>query len=266
MMNAKQLRMVILIAASIVIVLGLSLYYMYGIQPIKKSITAKKEELKTNQKILETLQVQTHTNQQSEEDLVELQKKIPVEAFTDLLIMELRIREQDTSSVITNYSFATTPTTTTELYQVIGDPEAEAAQGGSAPASSAPAANTEQEQAAGESQAEPSAGGDGSQPSQAAALPALEVIKLGVNLEVEAPSYVKFNSFLKSIEAMERIIKVDSISFDDTKNKYSLSFTTFFVPAFQGIEEQLPPGIFPAPSGKKVPIRSAIPVSNPSEP
>ncbi|SMG56599.1 hypothetical protein [Paenibacillus aquistagni] len=268
MMNAKQLRLIALIAASIVIISGLALYYVYGIQPIKQTIAQEKDKIKLNQKMLETLQAQTQLSKQSEADLVELQKKVPVESFSDLLIMELRKREQDTSSVITNYSFTSTLSNTEELLQAVpiakGDANTAGAGAGRAAAPAAAEAPTDGTKDDGAEGAASTA--EAGEQAPAAVPLSLDVYKLSVNLEVESPSYVKFNSFLKSVEAMERVVKVDSITFDDSKNTYSLSITVFYAPQFYGIEEQLPPGTFPAPSGKKVPVRSINPVNVPTEP
>jgi hypothetical protein len=248
-MNVKQVRILTLAVSSILILSGLLLFYFNRIQPTQSQVKTLKSKIATDKKVLEKLQSQTYEQQQSNTDLLELQRKVPVEAFVDQMILDLRKDEQQSKSKIRNMGLSYTKTSLNELSQVIGIPNLQ-----SPNATVSQPVNT-----ATSNEGTPTVPADTSaNPAPSSENPAvqLEVYKIGITLSVE--------SFVLGVQQLDRVIQIDSISFTDTANTYNLTVSAFYAPQFQGFEERLPWASFPAPSGKTVPIQVTNPVTEPA--
>ncbi len=88
--------------------------------------------------------------------------------------------------------------------------------------------------------------------------------KLSVTLSVESPSYAELERFIKELEELPRITKVESLSFSgiaegDTSNvlTYSVVASTYYYPELTDLQNQLPDYEAPAPSKKTNPLYEA---------
>ncbi|OPA80253.1 hypothetical protein BVG16_05815 [Paenibacillus selenitireducens] len=256
-MNAKQVRILTLAVSCILILSGLLLFYFNRIQPTQSQVKTLKSKIATDKKVLEKLQSQAHEQQQSKADLLELQRKVPVEAFVDQMILDLRKDEQQSKSKIRNMGLSYTNTSLNELSQVIGIPNLQSPNATVSQPVNTAASNEGTSTVPADTSANPA-------PSSENPAVQLEVYKIGLTLSVESPTYNDFKTFVLGIQQLDRVIQIDAISFTDTANTYNLTVSAFYAPQFQGFEERLPRASFPAPSGKTVPIQVTNPVTEPA--
>jgi type IV pilus assembly protein PilO len=89
--------------------------------------------------------------------------------------------------------------------------------------------------------------------------------KLTVSLSVESPSYEDLEKFIDTLESLNRIVVVESISYsggqeitsldqEDEPLSYSLTISAFYMPSLTDLAAELPKIDAPAPAGKDNPL------------
>lgn len=232
-MSTKQIRIIILSLASVVVVVGLLLYFFKAVYPAGKEVAELRLKLSNETKMLEALQKQVGLKQQNPIDTLELQRKVPIEPFIDALILDMRQVEKETKTTFENIGISYSETTLADLPVL-----AEAA--------------TELDSDNNEESLE--------EETPAADAAPIQVNTLTMGLVVNAPDYKSLKEMIVSLEQLDRIVKVDSLSVTEAADTYTLTITVYYAPQFAGLTEQLPKAKFPPPSGKLVPFSTAKPI------
>lgn len=194
---------------------------------IESSIATVKNEIST---------LSTSTEVDTKELMINtanLQKKLPVAILADQFVLLLEKAEVASGSRITNMDFNK-------------DENTEAA-----------ASNTAEQNLVQTQQNEVGA------TTSTSTLPA-GVKRLTVTLTVEAPSYLELEAFVKELEELPRITKLDSLSFSGLKEgatpgvlTYNVVTSTYYYPDLTDLKNQLPDYEVPAPSKKTNPLYEA---------
>lgn len=96
--------------------------------------------------------------------------------------------------------------------------------------------------------------------------------KLTVNLSVASPSYRDLMSFLQTLEALNRRVVIENVSFsggseltsiqqEKQEFTYSLTLSAFYMPELGDLEGQLPELKAPSPSNKRNPFATSADVN-----
>ncbi|MFD3259834.1 hypothetical protein ACE3MQ_14590 [Paenibacillus lentus] len=222
-MNAKQVRVTILIAVAILVISTLLLLYFNFANPLKKEVETLSEKIVADTKILETVREKIAEQPKlDKEEALKLQTEVPLEPFVDKLIVDIRSIVQETQNAVENISVNYSQVTMDELINTTGTEIA--------------ATNTDEVQE----------GGVG----------ALEVYKVTLNMNLESLTYDHLRQFILGIEGLERVINIDSISFSVDNRYYQVSLSIFYAPQFEAIEDRLPKANFPQPVKKSNPTAS----------
>ncbi|WP_223702927.1 pilus assembly protein PilO [Sutcliffiella deserti] len=238
-MNIELERKHYVIFASVVTVLvvGIVLFYYLSYAPQQAKIDQKRQEINIEEQLIQVLDQQLASESANLVNTMELQRKIPVTAYIEQLILELEKAEVLSNSQIINMTFGDadfTPSTTLDEYiesnTTLTDEEME---------------EQEQEQ-------------------QDAYLP--EGLKrVTVNLSVQSNDYEDLTLFLESLESLTRVIQIESVAFTGqpeltsvTQNfdplNYSVQLSAFYHPELTDLIEDLPPISVPEPSNKTNPF------------
>jgi type IV pilus assembly protein PilO len=217
----------------IMVALGFLLY----IQPARTTIAQKQLELSNQQKLLEVIESRNiESSGELAESSVNLQKQIPVEPMIDQFIIDLEMAETVSNSQIITIGFS---------------------EGGTNEQS---AATPEQSTDTGD-QAQ-TIGVD------LQMVPKPEGIKeVTLDLSIQSKSYYDLEKFIETIERLERIVKVNSISFsgpaevssvgtgeDQTQMSFAVNLSIFYYPTLQDLVEELPEVETESPANKTNPL------------
>lgn len=85
------------------------------------------------------------------------------------------------------------------------------------------------------------------------------VEQIGYFIEASAENYGQMDAFLKKIAEMDRLIDIELVQFsNDTEEqlKFSVSFTTYYVPKLSTLSEEIPEETYQAPAGRTSPFES----------
>jgi type IV pilus assembly protein PilO len=220
--------------------------YFIFIQPLKTNVQQKETELETQQKLLEVFETrEIETPVELAQSSVNLQKHIPVKPLLEQFIIDLEMAETVSNSQILSVSFSdegtgeteTTPTTDTTT-QATGDTDT----------------GTTNE-------------------SQTIQKP--EGIKeITIDLMIESESYYDLEKFIETLEKLDRIVEINSVSFsgpaeissvgtgtDQTKTSFSLSLSIFYFPKLQDLVEELPEIETEPPANKSNPLSNFSDIS-----
>lgn len=243
-------EIMILVASFLVMALFILGGYFLYLQPKKEDISNKETQLKSEKQLLAALQSKVAgTSTPSAESVAVLQKKVPVKQQLEQLILDLEKAEVISGSFISNMSFAEADV----VAEVQEDP---AAQQQTTQQSTEQTQQTEANKTTEEEQKKP-------------AIPLPEGIKkLTVTLSVESPSYYELIKFIETLESLNRLLVVESVSFSGGNEltsleaeleplAYSLTFSAFYMPTLEDLQNQLPELDTPAPSNKTNPFSSA---------
>lgn len=262
-MNLHFNKKSIIATAGVILIGGLFAgeYYLY-LQPLKNEVKTIKTQLDTEEKLYETMaqRLADSTNQVVEQTSA-LQKRLPVQPFLEQFILDLEKAEVISNSLITNMSFSDGDLNLDEAAQQNLTVEEQL----NADATTNYEINGKEvfsgeEANQGETQTE----------TQPVAPSVPEGMKrITINLSVKSDNYFDMLSFLKVIENLERITKIDSLSFSggeevksvDAKVEgltYSLVLSTFYYPKLEELKEQLPAFETPPPSNKDNPLPSGM--------
>jgi type IV pilus assembly protein PilO len=237
----------LILFSGVFLILALTAFgYFIFIQPLKTNVQQKETELETQQKLLEVFETrEIETPVELAQSSVNLQKHIPVKPLLEQFIIDLEMAETVSNSQILSVSFSdegtgeteTTPTTDTTT-QVTDDTET----------------GTTNE-------------------SQIIQKP--EGIKeITIDLTIESGSYYDLERFIDTLEKLDRIVEINSVSFsgppevssvgtvtDQTKTSFSLSMSIFYFPKLQDLVEELPEIESEPPANKSYPLSNFSDIS-----
>jgi type IV pilus assembly protein PilO len=228
---------------TLLIVLFLVYAQFFKLSPLKLDLANKQQSLESEQKLLEIdSQKKAEDTKKTTEDTRELQKKLPVKPLQEQLILDLEKAENLSKSKINSMGFSKDADVNTTADQAT----AENANGQQATTNQT---DTNQATAA----------------QQTASAQIAGLKKLTVSLSVESPSYEDLERFIDTLESLNRIVVVESISYsggqeitsldqEDEPLSYSLTISAFYMPSLTDLAAELPKIDAPAPAGKDNPL------------
>lgn len=262
---SKKESMILVGTIALAVLLILGSYFLY-LKPKKAEIGMKETQLKSEEQLLSAIQSQLSANTTpTVESIAELQKKVPVKQQLEQLILDLEKAEVVSGSFISNMAFSegeiAAPIEENPPEQNETTDQGNGESTGEQP-SKAQAESNNQEQTT--NQADASTNPAAEQP--ATPLPA-GIKKLTVTLSVKSPTYYELIKFIDTLESLNRLVMVESLSFSGGKEltsleqeqeelSYSLSFSAFYMPALEDLKDQLPELNTPAPGNKTNPFSS----------
>lgn len=227
-MNAKQMRAIVLAVVAVLIISILLVLYFNIARPLKKEVEALSEKIEADTKILETIREKIAEQPKLEkEEALKLQAEVPLEPFVDQLILDLRSIEQASQNTIDNIAVAYSQIALSELAGANH-------MAGIAEAAATTSSDSAQEDDAG----------------------TLQVHKINLVMKVESPTYEHLRQFVLGIERLERVIKIESLTFASGQSSYQITLSAFYAPQFEDIEDRLPKANFPQPVKKNNPTAS----------
>jgi type IV pilus assembly protein PilO len=234
-------HMIILISLLLLsILLYFSAQFLY-ISPMKDSLALKESQLKTEQQLNKTLETRLSTASSSDfNSTMELQKTLPVDPMTEQLVLDLEKAEVVSNSYITAMEFSQDGQIGDReqfLNNELGTTESDNAVQGTEKIS------------------------EDSQPIQ---MPN-GVSKTSVIVTVESESYFELEKFIATLEELQRIVMVESISFsgpeeirslsdDDKKIIMNLTINAFYLSGFDDLKDDNPKIETPVPANKRNPF------------
>lgn len=253
MLSRRNLNLFFLVFA---IIFGGALVYSYiGIyRPLINAVVKTQSSVTTITKEISSIKT-TQTTDTTEllTNTAQLQKKLPVAELADQFVLQLEKVEVASGSRIISIAFNKedqTDTTNSTAEQNI--------------------AAAEQAHQKAQTAMDLTKDNNSTQTTQTT-IPA-GVKKLTVTMSVESPSYVELETFIKELEELPRITKVESLAFtgvaeDTTSNvlTYSVVASTYYYPELTDLRNQLPVYQAPDPSNKKNPLyqaREVVPQTN----
>jgi type IV pilus assembly protein PilO len=227
---SKQQVLILLLLLVLFVAVFAGLYF-YLLYPRYQQVEQLTDTVISEKKILAAIKADAAKQRDGlPESIVALQKKIPVKPLTEQLLLDLEKAEVVSDSTIASMSFS------------------------------------EGENAAAENNA---SSNGASTPSSSSALPD-GLKKVTVQLTVQSPSYYQLERFLQTLENLDRIVSIESLSFAgnpeltsvDTKVNpltYSLTVSAFYYPKLADLQKLLPQLDVPPPSEKDNPLTEVIP-------
>lgn len=214
--------------------------YFILIQPLRTTIQNKQIELTNQQKLVEVIENRDiESSGELVESSVKLQKQVPVEPMLEQFIIDLEMAETVSNSQILSINFSD-----------------EGAPGLEAPITEQPPAQS----------AQPTDGTQSTETTPMIARP--EGIKeITLDLSIESESYYELEKFIDTLEKLDRIVEVNSLSFsgppeissvgtgtNQTKTSFQLSLSIFYYPKLQDLVEELPELETESPANKSNPL------------
>ena len=228
---------------TLLVVLFLVYAQFFKLSPLKSDLTNKQQSLESEQKLLEIVsQKKAEDTKKTTVDTRELQKKLPVKPLQEQLILDLEKAENLSKSKISSMSFSKDADVNTTADQATAENEN---------GQQATTNQTDTNQAT------------ASQQTASAQIGGLK--KLTVSLSVESPGYEDLEKFIDTLESLNRIVVVESISYsggqeitsldqEDEPLSYSLTISAFYMPSLTDLAAELPKIDAPAPAGKDNPL------------
>lgn len=222
------------------ILLYFGAHFLY-ITPMKDSLALKESQLKTEQQLNKTLETRLSTASSSDfNSTMELQKTLPVDPMTEQLVLDLEKAEVVSNSYITAMEFSKDGQ--------IGEREQ----------------SSNEELGTTESDNEVQGTETVSEDSQTIQMPD-GVSKTSVIVTVESASYFELEKFIATLEELQRIVMVESISFsgpeeirslsdDDKKIIMNLTINAFYLSGFDDLKGDNPKIETPVPANKRNPF------------
>jgi type IV pilus assembly protein PilO len=223
------------------ILLYFGAHFLY-ISPMKDSLALKESQLKSEQLLSKTLETRLSTASSSDfNSTVELQKTLPVDPMTEQLVLDLEKAEVLSNSYITAIEFS-------KDGQVIDREQPLSNEQGTTDSDNA-------------MQGTETVSGVDSQPIQ---MPD-GVSKTSVMVTVESASYFELEKFIETLEELQRIVMVESISFsgpeeiltlsdEESKITMELTLNAFYLSGFDDLKSDNPKIQTPEPSNKRNPF------------
>jgi type IV pilus assembly protein PilO len=226
---------IILFSGLLLLLAFIALGYLTFIQPLQTTIHQKEMELVSQQQLLEVIESRDiESSGELLESSVKLQRHIPVEPMLEQFILDLEMAETVSNSHILSISFA------------------DEGEGGEVPPTEQPAQNTDTTQT----------------PETSQMLSKPEGIKaITIGLSIESDSYYDLEKFIDTLEKLDRIVEVKSLSFsgppevsslgentNQTKTSFQLSIAIYYFPKLQDLVEDLPEIQTESPGNKSNPL------------
>jgi type IV pilus assembly protein PilO len=227
---SKQQVLILLLLLVLFVAVFAGLYF-YLLYPRYQQIEQLTDTVISEKKLLASIKADAAKQRDGlPESIVALQKKIPVKPLTEQLLLDLEKAEVVSDSTITSMNFS------------------------------------EGENAAAENNA---SSNGASTPSSSSALPD-GLKKVTVQLTVQSPSYYQLERFLQTLENLDRIVSIESLSFAGNPEltsvgtkvnplTYSLTVSAFYYPKLADLQKLLPQLDVPPPSEKDNPLTEVIP-------
>jgi type IV pilus assembly protein PilO len=238
----KKHTMILVMLALLAILLYIGAYFLY-ISPLKDSLALKESQLQSEQQLSETLETRLSTASASDfNSTVEMQKMLPVDPMTEQLVLDLEKAEVVSNSYITSMEFNNDGAALSEAQPANGEQPA--------------AADT----TSGENQGTETVAADENQIKMPDG-----IAKNSVTVTVESASYFDLEKFIATLEKLQRVVMVDSISFAGPEEINSLSdeekmivmtltINTFYLSGFDDLKESNPKIEAPEPANKRNPF------------
>jgi type IV pilus assembly protein PilO len=225
----------ILVSGLFFILVFFTFGYLIFIQPLRMTIQQKESELNNQQKLLELIESrEIESSGELVESSVKLQRQIPVEPKLDQFIIDLEMAETVSNSQILSISFAD---------EGAGGPETQI------------------------EQPDPSANTTESTETPQQILKPEGIKEITLTLSIESESYFDLEKFIDTLEKLDRIVEVNSVSFsgppevssvgtgtEQTKTSFQLSLSIFYFPKLQDLVEELPKIETESPANKSNPL------------
>lgn len=255
-------RTIIAIVCVVLIVALIAGEYFLFLKPLKNEVKTVKTQLETEEKLYEAMaqRVAYSTNEVVEQTST-LQKKLPVQPFLEQFLLDLEKAEVISNSLITNMSFSDGDLSIDEATQQNLTVEEQINAG----------ADVNYEANGKEVFSGNEAGQSENQTENQPATPSIPegMKRITVNLSVKSDNYFDMLAFLKVLENLERITKIDSLSLsggEEIKSvednveglTYSLVLSTFYYPKLEELKDQLPSFETPPPSNKENPLATGM--------
>lgn len=252
-------------AAALVLVLLIVYTQFFYLAPLKTDLKTKQQTLQSEQKLLDIATQKKQSTTKTVEDTRELQKEIPIKPMEEQLILDLEKAETLSTSKISSMSFSKGADVNTAAIQANGQ-NANGQQNTTATQNGTNQTATNQTQANQGSSNQTATNKQTPANQQAQATPTTTGLKkLTVGLSVESPNYEKFETFIQTLESLQRIVVVESITYSGGQEitsltqtslplTYSLTVSAFYMPALEDLASQLPKIDAPAPAGKENPL------------
>jgi type IV pilus assembly protein PilO len=248
-------RDTIILVVGVLLLVVLIFYAQFGsLSPLKTDLAGKQQTLQNEQNLL---QIASQKNQAdlniTTEDTRELQKKLPVKPLEDQFILDLEKAELVSNSQIKSMGFSKDADVTTASTD-------QNAQNANSQQSTTNQQTTNTQQTSNSTNQ-----ATATQNGSATATQASGLKKLTATLTVESPNYADFEKFIQTLESLQRIVVVESISYsggaevtsltEETKPlDFSITVSTFYMPTLTDLASQLPKIDVPAPAGKTNPL------------
>jgi type IV pilus assembly protein PilO len=259
---SKRNKLIFGVAALLLVLLIFYAQFFY-LASIKNDLQTKQQTLQTEQNLLDISAQKKQTTTNSVEDTRELQKKIPAKPMEEQLILDLEKAENVSNSQIKSMSFSVGADVSTGNNQANGqntNGQQNTATNQNGTTSQGTTSKTQTNQST------------ANQQYPAAATTGLK--KLTVGLSVESPNYEKFETFIQTLESLQRIVVVESITYSGGQEitslaqnsqplDYSLTISAFYMPNLADLQAQLPKIDAPAPAGKENPLSQFSNITNP---
>jgi type IV pilus assembly protein PilO len=232
---SKNEKKIMLFVVVIVILLMTLVYFNY-VSPLRADVQAKEQRLSANKQLYATILEQKSQLQDSiEEDTELLQKRLPVQPLIDHFILELEKAELLSNSLVSQMSFSGTSGGGEQTMEEIIE---------------------ERSQPIGENN-----GTESSQPVELQPL-STPVSKIPVSLSVQSPTYYDLEKFLDTLENLDRIVTVESVSFSGQPEggsaaenfNYQVSLSLYYLPALADLQSELPKLETGEPANKSNPL------------
>lgn len=233
-----KIILISLLLLSILLYFGVRFLY---ITPLKDSLSLKESQLKMEQQLSKALETRLSTANASDfNSTVELQKTLPADPMTEQLVLDLEKAEVISNSYITAMEFNIDAKAVDEESSI----------------------NVEQTTVT--DNADQGTEKVSDMDTQPIEMPE-GVAKTSVTITVESGSYFELENFIATLEKLQRIVKVDSISFSGPKEIISLSdeeskitmiltINAFYLSGFDELKGDNPKIQTPAPANKRNPF------------
>ncbi|OIK14342.1 hypothetical protein [Bacillus sp. MUM 13] len=261
-LNKKQGFMLFaaILAGSLLLV-GL---YFWRIYPLDAKTKLAQNELTSQQKMLEMMGTNSvQTKKEAFAATTELQKRLPVKASVQQLMLDFEKAEVVSKSFITDMEF-----------------KDEADPSGTAAVQAPPSQSQQQEKAvsdAASSSENKNAAATSNSANTATAQPGststgsdTEILPSGVQkitvvIKAQSPDYFGMERFLASLESMERIVRIENLKFTGSEEissvtqaaapiVYELTVSAYYSPGLKDLQDQSPKMESPPPSEKANPF------------
>lgn len=242
--------------------LGFALTYWFYFLPQQDRIAALKQSISEEEQLISKLE-QSHGTGDGEilTRTTALQERLPVAPLIDQFILDLEEVEILSGSTITSFSFTDEGTANEGTSSNTVQGTSESGQD-----------NGQQDQNTGNQDQNSSQNNENSQTTaNAGATEAVQlpegIKRITVSMTVEAPSYKELQAFIKGIEDLPRITKIDALTFtgykevrelttDPLEDKlvYNVTVSTFYFPELEELKSQLPTYETPPPANRLNPL------------